>query len=254
MTKEIEIPIIFTAGAILFALLSLTIIFFFIYYQKTLAKQQMEHQIDLLKKTIETQELERKRFSEDLHDDLGANLSVLKMKLANLEKEKSQEVFLEVKALLERVITDTRKVSRALSPVILERYGLAKAINEFITRANTNNDILIVFTDKSTHNFRDKNIELSFFRIFQELLNNAIKHSKGDKIEIELIISKLKIELLFIDNGIAFNINEKMKFGSSVGLGLKNVQSRIMAIEGALLYNRAPTSKNIYRVVKEFKL
>jgi signal transduction histidine kinase len=158
-------------------------------------------------------------------------LSVVKLNVGRIEK-KSQEpnakqLANETKTYLDDVITQVRRISRSLLPPSLEKLGLFFALEELANWVNKAEQLKIVCW-KSGEQFRFVNSkELAVFRIVQELLNNAIKHSGAAIIQINTRFSANENLMISVsDNGNGFEMNEKLK----TGLGLKNLESRTQII------------------------
>lgn len=187
------------------------------------ARQQEE----ILRNTISAQEKERKRIAQDLHDEVGAMLSVVKLNVGRIEKKSEEttakQLAAETKTYLDEVITQVRRISRSLLPPSLEKLGLYFALEELANWVNKADQLKITCW-KSGEQFRfDNKKELAIFRIVQELLNNAIKHAGASSILMNARFSSGKNLMISItDNGKGFNLQEKM----NTGLGLKNLESR----------------------------
>ncbi len=234
MIESNSVVFIYFIGTLGMMLLAISIFFFFVTYQKRMLKKQLElneirakQQDEILINTVLAQEIERKRIAQDLHDEVGAMLSVVKLNVGRIEKKTGDPVAkglaTETKSYLDEVITQVRRISRALLPPSLEKLGLYFAIEELATWVNKADQIKIVCW-KSGEQFRfDSKKELAMFRIVQEILNNAIKHSSAGNIFINSRFSKgHRLSIVISDNGKGFQIDQKMK----TGLGLKNLESR----------------------------
>jgi signal transduction histidine kinase len=215
-------------------LLAISIFFFFVTYQKKMLKKQLElnkvradQQEEILRNTILAQEKERKRIAQDLHDEVGAMLSVVKLNVGRIEKKSeipdAKKLATETKTYLDDVITQVRRISRSLLPPSLEKLGLYFAIEELANWVNKSEQLQIkCWRSGEQFRFNDKK-ELAVFRIVQELLNNAIKHSEASHICINSRFSPNNNLLISVtDNGKGFKIDGQM----STGLGLKNLESR----------------------------
>ncbi|MDX8340914.1 sensor histidine kinase [Draconibacterium sp. IB214405] len=232
-TGNSEILLVYLIGTIGMLLLAGGIFFFFIAYQKRLLHKQLElnrlvrsQQEEMIKNTIQAQENERKRIARDLHDEVGAMLSVVKLNVGRIEKkteeEKAKGLAAETKSYLDDVILQVRRISRALLPPSLEKLGLYPAIEELANWVNKS-DELTIETWVNGEQFRfDTKQELAVFRVVQELVNNAIKHANAGKININLRFSNRGLALTVSDNGRGFLLDEKMR----TGLGLRNLESR----------------------------
>ncbi len=257
-----SIVIVYFVGTIGMVLLALSILFFFITYQKRMLKKQLElnetrarQQEEILKNTISAQEKERKRIAQDLHDEVGSMLSVVKLNVGRIEKKSEEplakELAAETKTYLDEVITQVRCISRSLLPPSLEKLGLYFALEELANWVNKSEQLKIVCW-KSGQQFRfENNKELAVFRIVQELLNNAIKHSGAGLININLRFSpKNNLMISVTDNGTGFNLEDKM----NAGLGLKNLESRAQIMDAKFKIKSIPgkgTTAIIYLNTKE---
>ncbi len=234
MAESNNIIFVYFIGTLGMVLLALSVFFFFITYQKRMLKKQLElnetrarQQEEILQNTISAQEKERKRIAQDLHDEVGAMLSVVKLNVGRIEKKSEEpvakELAAETKTYLDEVITEVRRISRSLLPPSLEKLGLYFALEELANWVNKA-DQLKIFCWKGGEQFRFENKkELAVFRIVQELLNNAIKHAGASIIYVNARFSPNRNLMISVtDNGKGFDMKEKM----NTGLGLKNLESR----------------------------
>jgi len=187
----------------------------------------------LLNTVVETEEKERNRLAVDLHDEIGPLLSSMKMYLSLVkdtkEEEKIQYITTHVMDLVKQAITSIREISNSLSPHLLSNYGLVAAFNNTIAIAK---DLIVIKFTTNCNNLRfPNNIEIVYFRIFKELLNNTLKHADAKHIELSLQYNKKVLSLKFKDNGKGFNVLEQME-ERKTGLGLFNILSRVKAING----------------------
>lgn len=246
-TESADIIIVYFIGTLGMILLATAIFFFFITYQKRLLKKELElnrikseQQLEILKNNVEAQEKERRRIARDLHDEVGAMLSVVKLNLARIEKNiepgKPRNLATETKTYLNETIIQVRRISRALLPTSLEKFGLYYALEEMANWVNKSDEMQIE-TWKSGEQFRfENNKELAVFRIVQEILNNAIKHSGTDKIYLNMRFSLNYLTIAISDTGKGFNLDEKMR----TGLGLKNLESRTEFLGAEFKMKSAP--------------
>lgn len=228
-----EIILVYFIGTVGMLLLAGGIFFFFVTYQKRLLQKQLElnkvkhnQQEQILRNTIKAIEKERKRIAQDLHDEVGAMLSVVKLNVGRIERkseeEKAKTLARETKNYLDDVITQVRRISRALLPPSLEKLGLFYALKELANWVNKS-DQLQIECWKSGEQFRfESQQELAIFRVVQELMNNAIKHANATLIKVNTRFSNNTLAISFSDNGKGFKIKEI----TSTGLGLKNLASR----------------------------
>lgn len=245
-TGSSDIIIVYFLGTVGMLLLAGGLLFFFISYQKKLLHKQLEinnikqnQQREILKYTIQSQENERKRIAQDLHDEVGAMLSVVKLNVAMIERQtqdKANTLASETKSYLDEVITQVRGISRALLPPSLEKLGLNHALEELANWVNKSDKIRVECW-KSGEAFRfDPKKELAVFRVSQEVINNAIKHSGAKNIFIRTRFTEKTVGVIIRDNGKGFDIDKKM----NSGLGLKNLESRMDMIDAGFKLKSHP--------------
>lgn len=132
-------------------------------------------------------------------------------------------------------------------PSTLEKFGLVHALREICERFQATSKITIHFHEQTEIQPMEKSRELMIFRVVQELLNNAIKHSQASEINV-MIAANDHLHVSVEDNGIGFNAEEMKKDKQSgKGLGLFNIENRARLLGGALAYDteRKKGSKTI---------
>lgn len=255
-----EIVLVYLVGTIGMIILAGAIFFFFVTYQKRLLKKELEinriktdQQEELLKNTVLAQEQERKRIAQDLHDEVGAMLSVVKLNVSRFEKKSEasdmKQLAFETKNYLNDLIGEVRRISRALMPPSLDKLGLYFAVEELVNRINISEQFQAVCW-KSGKPFRfNSKDELAVFRVVQELINNALKHSQASQITVKIRFGTASFALSVSDNGVGFDM-EKM---AGEGLGLKNLESRTQMAKARFKIKSAPgkgTSSILFLNVK----
>jgi signal transduction histidine kinase len=241
-----NIVFVYFIGTLGMALLALSVFFFFITYQKKMLRKQLElnetrarQQEAIISNTIQAQENERKRIARDLHDEVGAMLSVVKLNVGRIEKKSEEQIAKELaketKQYIDEVITQVRRISRALLPPSLENLGLWAAVEELSNWVNNSDQIQIECHKNGEPARFDQAKELALFRIIQELLNNSIKHSGSNTIDIYFRFSKNMLIVLVSDKGKGFDLNNKF-----TGLGLKNLESRAQIAGAKFRMKSAP--------------
>lgn len=209
---------------------------------------QKKTQNILLKAIIETEEKERIRFAKDIHDSIGQQLSAIKFYIGTsadaVEDPRQKSILLKANAALVDVQADMRNICFNIMPKSLEFFGLIKAVEELCSK----NELLsrINITIKESPDFPRMTVQQEFalFRIIQEFINNALKHSKANSLQIEFRRRK-KIALISLrDNGIGFNITTLR----SHGMGLSNVRSRIRPYNGEVEILSEPGKGTRYEI------
>jgi signal transduction histidine kinase len=191
------------------------------------------HQHQLLKSSIQTQEVERKRIAQDLHDELGAVLSISRMHLVQIQNEKAtnstmQSGIQQARMLTEAALATMRRISHELMPPQLENFGLIKTLEAIIAQMQEAKKITVNFHVSDELLRWSLPIELGLYRICMELINNTLKHAEATQIKITL--KQLPRQLLFSysDNG------KGLPAEVHAGHGFKNIEARANIIGGEL--------------------
>lgn len=203
-------------------------------HQSIVKNMLSEQELKSLQNIISGQEIERNRIAIELHDGIGGSLAGIKLKLTSLNENKNPND-IELKNVISNVdlvYQEIRSISHNLLPPQLTNTSYTVVINKLIDEYRTNSNIIINvdYLDSGALNQINQDLQVILYRITQELLKNAISHSKCSLIEININNYKNNITLVFEDNGIGFNNNEK-----SFGIGLRNIQSRVNSINGSLI-------------------
>lgn len=172
-----------------------------------------QHELETI---LKTQESERKRLAQDLHDDLGGSLSILRGRLSN------EGVSHEMIQLVNQAIQDLRLISWNLLPPDLMKDGLVAALENAVERIQKSSDIKFTFIHFGKEKQLPEKSRIHIYRIVLEVFNNILKHSKAHEATMQLIFHEQMIYLSIEDNGIG--INEE---SSSWGIGFKNIQTRV---------------------------
>lgn len=179
---------------------------------------------------ISSQEAERKRIAQELHDGLGQNLLVIKNRaLLGLAVEEKDEQFDEIQESVTDALSEVRHIAYNLRPLHIERLGLTATIEEMLEDVETASEIEINCDIQKIDDLLSKENEINFYRIIQECLNNIVKHSEATKASFEVYLELGKINLNIKDNGKGFdaeNLNGKR------GLGLNGIAERVKILGG----------------------
>ncbi len=191
-----------------------------------------------LRSIVETQERERSRIGRDLHDDVGAQLSTLKMFLGSMmtrpEKERL-ELHNYTSAILDTTIHDIRNIIVNLSPKVLEEFGYAKAVEELINRYRNSSILRFELSIHGMERRLEPLLENTLYRITQELINNSLKYSWASVIILDVMLRDGKIILMYEDDGRGCDIEKATK-----GFGLTNIRTRTQMFNGEVYFDSAP--------------
>lgn len=237
--NELITAIIYTFSAFLLMALLLVLFFYFSrkkIIQKEIEKKNMElnYQKELLHSILVTQEEERKRIAQDLHDDISSKLNIVSLNshlltANNLSKTEIEEISTNIINLTTKALDNSRRIAHDLLPPVLEKFGLHAGIEELCFEINSSKSIEIEYKNNVDFNEADIFKHLHVFRIVQELFNNSIKHGKPTKINLSFEGKNGFVYCKFSDNGKGFDLK---KIENQKGLGMKNIESRISFLGG----------------------
>jgi signal transduction histidine kinase len=209
-------------------------IFFFLKYQRNISRQkesmqkaQLDHGEQLLNATLLSQEEERKRIGQDLHDEVGAALSNLKMMMAQTTTVANDQH----KPLIDNIISTVRNISHALSPPGLDLFGLEFILHELFDTINASGGIVVHFENNATEKTEalSKKTALALYRVVQELLNNTIKHAEAKNVFVSIIAEGSNMLITYRDDGKGIAADSIKKHG----MGMQNIEARLKMIPAA---------------------
>lgn len=199
--------------------------------------RKIEDSHDIVRKINRTQENERKRISEDLHDSVAQSVysSIMTLNRMKTGDQKQDAMISQVQEQLRGTLSDIKSLAVDVRPAVLDNFGLIPAIHALIKRMQPSTDIELDFIDRSgdLSNLSD-DIQTTLYRIVQEAVTNAIKHSQADTIVIMLVSHKNKISLEVIDDGVGFSMYTKKSYNGS-SLGMINMNERVKSLNGYFL-------------------
>jgi signal transduction histidine kinase len=214
-------------------------------------RKSYERVRDLGLRLLSAQESERSRLAMELHDDISQKLTMLNIELMLLGRkiQSSAEVSAVEAAvkLTEGIATSVHDLSHRLHPARLQLIGLVDAL-EGLQAEMARSDMTIAFAHENIPSTLAPALELCLFRIAQEALQNALKHSHARRVSIELSGKSGGIELTIVDDGVGFNVDG----ASSRGLGLLSVEERVDAVGGTLEIRSSPGEGTTLKVTVPF--
>ena len=198
---------------------------------------EQEKQITATQSLLEGETTERARLSRDLHDGLGGMLSVAKLKMTSMKgnmtiPEENVASFNSAIDLLDTSIKELRRVAHNLMPESLMKYGLNAALSDFC-----------LSTEKVKYHFfgsdrrPDEKTEIAAYRIVNEVVNNALRYSEADNINVQLLIDESRLHVTVEDDGKGF---DPAIVEGEGGNGLRNIRSRVTSLNGKLEISSAP--------------
>lgn len=175
--------------------------------------------------------------SMEIHDNIGQYLSLIKLNVSFLEEDPNlpPKRIQHIKELISKVIDDIRDLTKMLTPSYLREIGLIEAIQKECRKIGF---IDIQLRMDGEERLLTEKEELTLFRLFQETLNNILKHSQAKNVVIIITFTETALELMISDNGIGFDLKNLRNDGQ----GLKNMRYRMSLINGNLEIQSKPES------------
>lgn len=209
----------------------------------TQRKQTEEALADVGRKLIEVQEEEQRRIARDLHDDISQRLALLAVDIAELQQEPPASVrersrrLSEFNEQIDEISRGVQSISRQLHSPQLEYLGIVAATKGLCRDFATRNSIEIDFAHGDIPHPLAPDIALCLFRVLQEALHNAAKHSKVRHVNVRLSFSDNQLHLVVSDSGAGFDVEAGKHKG---GLGLISMQERVRVVDGTIQIRSKP--------------
>ncbi len=200
---------------------------------------------------IHARESEQKRIALELHDELGQSLAALKLQIRIIEKARSGQNPEEGDAVLaglhglrgfiNEIIENVRRLSKNLSPVIIDDLGLDSAIENLIQRFSEVYGISCTFDVKSLSSFFAVDTHLLIYRLLQEALRNSGKHSGASNVKLSFQVAPDSVTLTVEDDGIGFSEQEAAKIPVAIrGIGMTVMAERVQMLNGKMDVHTSP--------------
>jgi len=261
-TNQPGVSIVLFLGTLGMVVLTVSLIIFIVMhqrkvirYQNKLQQMEQEQQKILLNASIKLQEEERQRLAADLHDDAGPLLATARLylneNLVNQDKATQLQSIFQARQIIDDTIQLVRNISHSLMPPTLKNFGLESAINDLFQKISGSGAIN---ASSRFHEYKERlkgEKELIIFRIVQELINNILKHSNASFIHLTQNVhgDKFYLRIHHDGRGIVQSDFEKLN-KSNVGLGLKNISSRLRVVQGNINFEK-DISQTYYKVTIE---
>ena len=210
-------------------LLATAVVVFYVRNQR----KMIQHQKDLTRAVIQSQEAERKRIGTDLHDDVGSALSHLRLQTASVDMREK----------VDDIIQKVRSISHLLSPAQVELFGLESALEELCLATHQSGALEVTFDNRAELGSLTFEQSLSLYRVIQELFTNTLRHAEAARIDLELYGEGARIVCRYKDDGVGLPPTFKE------GMGLYNIESRLGMI-GATFHFREATEKGFGITIK----
>lgn len=201
-------------------------------YLKDKEQLTMSFEKEILESKLEIQEQTMKNISQEIHDNVGQILTLVKLNLNTMTCEAPNKLYEKINnssELVGKAIQDLRDLSKSLHTDFITEMGLVKSIEyefEMIKKAGNYKTVLIIEGEPSE---LPNHHELILFRMFQEVLNNIIKHAKATSVTAKLCFENDNLRMEISDDGAGFNVPSVLANGTN-GLGIKNMYNRAKMI------------------------
>lgn len=202
-------------------------------YQQSLITLKKEQDISLLKALMTGEEKERNRLARELHDGLGSVLAAAQMQVSHLkiiDDEQQKNARQQATELINQASAESRRIAHNLLPEILLRFGLDEALKEYSRSISDSRLIKLDYESVGMNKPLEQSVELSIYRIIQELVNNIVKHAGATEALVQLHRHQDMLSITVEDNGHGFAPDKD----TEKGIGLHNIRSRISYLNGSL--------------------
>ena len=190
------------------------------------------HQLDSIKDRMSGEEKERHRLARELHDSIGGSIAGIKLYLENMLERTDTPELRAILRDIEKTYHEVRNISHDLVPPEFEYSSIMEVVSSYISQVKTRSNInvsLDIFPQTGWNSIEDR-IQVEIYRIIQELMTNALKHSKASDIDIQLVLHQKLINISIEDNGVGINKTKIKK-----GIGLNNIEDRINRLNGKFM-------------------
>ncbi len=220
----------------------LLIVFIFLRRQRKFQQErdEMKNRFDqtILKTQLEIQEQTFTHISQEIHDNIGQVLSLVRLNLSTFSHHVPDDKFEHTDQLLGKAIKDLRALSHNLQSNRIHDIGILESIRQLMTtlqktgRYTTSLEIADSFTGI------DKDTDLILFRMIQEIINNIIKHAAASNIDVQIEGDPSDTRIAITDNGVGFDTEKLKKTGH--GIGLQNIFNRAKMIHATVEIKSSP--------------
>ncbi len=210
--------------------------------QQRIVELEKDHDLLVVHSLLKGQEEERGRMARDLHDGLGGLLSGVKFSMHHMKDNlivtnENMAVFERSLDLIDTSIAELRRIAHNMMPEGLVSYGLDEALKQYCSSINTNGMLKVTYQSVGLSNRMPDAVEITAYRIIQELLNNVLKHAEATEAMVQVIREESRLNIVVEDNGRGFDMNSP---DEKKGAGWINIRARVDYLKGQLELNSAP--------------
>jgi len=254
-----ELYFVVVAGVILGLILVGFIVTIIFLYQRR--RQQHAEAMELLKdkyekeslrSELEIQENTLKNLSQELHDNIGQMLSVVKISLATVPIPADHSAYMPIKTsreMLNKAILDLSNVTKSLHTDRIVEIGLPAAILFELETVKKAGLLVFQFSVSGEEASFDKQTTIFIFRIFQEILNNVLKHAKANTVIVTVQYENDQFLLRIADDGVGFDVAGTLSSDDAQrGVGLRSLYNRAELINASLNLNSSPNEGSTFSI------
>ena len=253
MPKSSEVYFIIILGMILGLVLVGSIVTILYLYQRRQQKQEQEitrmkdeYEKEALRSQLEIQENTLKTIAQELHDNIGQMLSVVKLSLSSVSVtlDKDDKAYAPLRSsqeILNKAIFDLSNLTKSLHTERIVDIGLSESIRYELVAIKKAGVLQVQYSDDGPEWPFSEQKAVFLFRMFQEALNNVLKHAKATEVSVNLGYVNNVCKLEIKDNGVGFKIPDQHHFASSgSGVGLRSLYNRASIIGANISISSAP--------------
>lgn len=201
-----------------------------------------EKEIETINAMVSGQEKERQRLAGELHDNLGSTLATVRMQVENLERnldkvENPKALLTKTHMLINEAYEKVRRISHERNAGVLAKDGLLPAIQRLANTISSKDSLVIEVEDFGLEQRLSNDLEITIFRIVQELVTNIIKHAQATEATISLTQHENELNILIEDNGKGFKAGTLQH---KDGMGLGSIERRVEHLEGSMSVDSTP--------------
>jgi len=210
--------------------------------QQRIVQLEKDHELVVVNSLLKGQEDERGRMARDLHDGLGGLLSGVKLSMNRMKDNliitnENMAVFERSLDLIDTSIAELRRIAHNMMPEGLISYGLDEALKQYCSSINTNGMLQVTYQSVGLSERMPDAVEITAYRIIQELLNNILKHASATEAMVQIIRDEGRLNMAVEDNGRGF---DKNSLKEKKGAGWVNIGARVEYLKGQLELNSEP--------------
>lgn len=201
--------------------------------KEQLFSQLKEKELKSILAMLKAQDEERLKIANELYDDLGSHMAGIKMHFRAMKDQDSKALFQKTDILIEEAYQKIRHIANAKHCGMLANQGLLKALQHMAKDISSTHRTKVSIYENDFNQRLENYMELSLFRIIQELLNNVIQHAKATEVDIHINGHDDTLNIMVEDNGRGFDASRITK--SQTGIGLKSIDRRVENLEGKMI-------------------